>query len=135
MGSKRKATLISQASNLNRDYEQALTLALAVRLIVLRSSLSLHCSSSSTWVEFIHYESFPIQDLLPIPLKLLPLPKPACFFWLPVGGLKPEKEDPVGYTISIQSEIHYQLSYQGVFSRITSLLFQYSYAPASAANS
>lgn len=59
----------------------------------------------------------------------------ACFFWLPVGGLKPEKEDPVGYTISIQSEINYQLSYQGVFSRITSLLFQYSYAPASAANS
>ena len=29
--------LISQASNLNRDYEQALTLALAVRLIVLKS--------------------------------------------------------------------------------------------------
>lgn len=77
---KRKATLISQASNWNRDNEQALTLALAVRLIVLRSSLSLHCSSSSTWVEFIHYESFPIQDILPIPLKLLPLPKPACFF-------------------------------------------------------
>lgn len=30
-------TLISQASYLNRDYEQALTLALAVRLIVLKS--------------------------------------------------------------------------------------------------
>lgn len=29
--------LISQASNLNRDYEQALTLALRVRLIVLKS--------------------------------------------------------------------------------------------------
>lgn len=33
----RKATLISQASNLNRNYEQALTLALPVRLIVLKS--------------------------------------------------------------------------------------------------
>jgi len=29
--------LISQASNLNRDYEQALILALPVRLIVLKS--------------------------------------------------------------------------------------------------
>lgn len=105
---KRKATLIS---NLNRDYEQALTLALAVRLIVLRSSLSLHCSSSSTWVEFIHYESFPIQDLLPIPLKLLPLPKPACFFWLPVGGLKPEKEDPVGYTIPSRYRVKFITSF------------------------
>ena len=32
-----QALLISQASNLNRDYEQALILALPVRLVVLKS--------------------------------------------------------------------------------------------------